>query len=40
MKRDILQSMRLKNVNVDSMQVFVTTNRDGTKINADVNAKN
>ena len=40
MKRDILQSMRLKNVNVDSMQVFVTTNKDGTKINADVKAKN
>ena len=32
--------MKLVNVNVDQMQVFVTTNKDRMKINVDVNAKN
>ena len=32
--------MKLVNRNVDQMQVFVTINKDGMKINADVNAKN
>ena len=32
--------MKRVNPNVDQMAVFVTTNSVGTKINADVNAKN
>ena len=32
--------MKLLNVNVDLMQVFVIINRDGIKINADMNVKN
>ena len=32
--------MKLKSANVDQMQVFVIINKDGMKINADVNAKN
>ena len=31
---------KLVNANVDEMQVFVTINKDGMKINADVNVKN
>ena len=40
MKRGIQNGMKRVNVNVDQMQVFVTINNVGTKINADVNAKN
>ena len=40
MKRGILNGKKRVNVNVDQMQVFVTINNVGTKINADVNAKN
>ena len=40
MKRGIQNGMKLVNVNVDQMQVFVTISNVGTKINADVNAKN
>ena len=32
--------MKLLNVNVDLIQVFVIINRDGIKINADMNVKN
>ena len=32
--------MKLANVNVDQMQVFVTKSKDGMKVNADVNGKN
>ena len=32
--------MKLESANVDLMQVFVIINKDGIKINADVNAKN
>ena len=32
--------MKLENVNVDYMQVFVIIKKDGIKINADVNVKN
>ena len=32
--------MNLKSANVDLMQVFVIINKDGMKINADVNGKN
>ena len=31
--------MKLVNVNVDQMQVFVTTKKDGIMINGDVNTK-
>ena len=31
--------MNLKSANVDLMQVFVIINKDGIKINADVNGK-
>ena len=31
--------MNLKSANVDLMQVFVIINKDGMKINADVNGK-
>ena len=40
MKQDIQNDMKLVNVNVDQMQVFVIINKDGMKINADVNVKN
>ena len=32
--------IKLVNVNVDEMQVFVKINRDGMKTNADVHVKN
>ena len=32
--------MKHVSVNVDLMQVFLVINKDGMKINADVNAKN
>ena len=32
--------MKRASANVDQMQVFVIINKDGMKINADVNAKN
>ena len=32
--------MKLVSANVDQMQVFVIINKDGVKINADVNVKN
>ena len=32
--------MEVVSANVDQMQVFVIINKDGMKINADVNAKN
>ena len=40
MKQDIQNCMKLVNVNVDQMQVFVIKNKVGIMINADVNAKN
>ena len=40
MKRGIQNGMKLVNVNVDYVQVFVTINNGGMKINIDVNAKN
>ena len=40
MKQDIHFGMRLVNVNVDKIQVFVIINNAGIMINAYVNAKN
>ena len=40
MKQDTYNDMKLVNVNVDQMQLFVIINNVGTKINVDVNAKN
>ena len=40
MKQDTKNGMKLVNVNVDQIQVFVIINKDRMKINADVNAKN
>ena len=40
MKQDTQNDMKLVKVNVDQMHVFVIINKDGMKINADVNAKN
>ena len=40
MKQDIQDNIKLVNVNVDQMQVFVIINNVGIKINADVNVKN
>ena len=40
MKQDMYLGMRLLDVNVDQMQVFVMINNVGKMINADVNAKN
>ena len=40
MKRGIQNNMKLVNVNVDQMEVFVTINNAGAKIKAAVNAKN
>ena len=40
MKQDAQNCMKRVNANVDQMQVFVTINKGGMKINADVKAKN
>ena len=40
MKQGMYLGMRLVNVNVDQMQVFVMITNAGTMINADVNANN
>ena len=40
MKQDTYNGMKLVNVNVDYMQVFVIVNNAGMKINADVNINN
>ena len=40
MKQGIQNGMKLVNVNVDKMQVFVIINNAGMKINVDVNEKN
>ena len=40
MKQDIQNGMKLVNVNVDQMQLFVIINNVGIKINAEVNSKN
>ena len=40
MKRGMQNGMNSVIVNIDQMEVFVTINNAGTKINADVNAKN
>ena len=40
MKRGMQNGTKLVNVNVDYIQVFVTINNVGTKINADAKAKN
>ena len=40
MKQDTQNDMKLVNVNVDQMQVFVITNNLGIMIHADENAKN
>ena len=40
MKQDIYNGMKLINVNVDQMQLFVIINNIGIKINADENVKN
>ena len=40
MKQDTQNGMKLVNVNVDQMQVFVIINKVGIMMNADVNAKN
>ena len=40
MKQDIYLGMKLVNVNVDQIQVFVVINNVGIMINVDVNAKN
>ena len=40
MEQDIYLGMKLVNVNVDYMQVFVMINNFGIMLNADVNAKN
>ena len=40
MKQDIYNGMKRTSVNVDQMQLFVTINNIGIKINADVNVKN
>ena len=40
MKQGIQNGIKRVNVNVDQMQVFVTINSAGMKINAGVNAKN
>ena len=39
-KQDTQNSMKLVNVNVDYMQVFVMINKGVVKVNTDVNAKN
>ena len=40
MKQDTENGTKLESVNIDQMQVFVTVNNVGIKINADVNVKN
>ena len=40
MKQDIQNDIKLVNVNVDQMQVFVIISNVGMMINADVNVKN
>ena len=40
MKQDTQNGMKFLNANWDFMQVFVIINKDGIRINADVNAKN
>ena len=40
MKRGIQNGMKRVNVNLGQMQVFVTINNAGTKINEGVNEKN
>ena len=40
MKQDIQNDIKLVNVNIDYMQVFIVINNVGIKINADVNTKN
>ena len=40
MKQDIQNGIKLVDINVDQMQVFVTINEAGVLINADVNVKN
>ena len=40
MKQDLQNGMKHVSVNVDQMQLFVTINKVGIKINADVNANN
>ena len=40
MKQDTYNFLKLKNVNLDKMQVFLIINNVGIKINADVNLKN
>ena len=39
MKQDIYNGMKRASVNVDQMQLFVTINNVGIKINVDVNVK-
>ena len=38
MKQDTQNDIKLVKVNVDQMHVFVIINKDGMKVNADVNA--
>ena len=38
MKQDTQNDMKLVKVNVDQMHVFAIINKDGMKVNADVNA--
>ena len=40
MKQNTQNGMKLVIANVDQMQLFVIMNKNGMKINADVNAKN
>ena len=39
-EQDIYNNMKLEDVNMDQMQMFVVTNKGVIKINADVNMKN
>ena len=39
MKLDLQNGMKNVSVNVDQMQLFVIINKDGIKINVDVNVK-
>ena len=40
MKQDSQNGMKLVSVNADQMQLFVTINKVGIKLNVDVNGKN
>ena len=40
MKRDIQNSMKNVSVDVDQIEQFVIINKDGIKINVDVNVQN